>query len=111
MESGRLPLFIRLQLGARGMLGRPPLGRPKMPLRGFLMELAVAVARTDERELSCDDCLQELDQLVEWAARGRDPDALMPLVMAHLHRCDDCYQEYAALLRIVRAERSRREAG
>jgi hypothetical protein len=28
----------------------------------------------------------------------------MPLVMAHLRRCGDCYQEYDALLRIVRAE-------
>jgi hypothetical protein len=28
----------------------------------------------------------------------------MPLVMAHLRRCGDCYQEYDALLRIIRAE-------
>ena len=106
MELGKLPLFTRLQLGARGLLGNPPPGRPQASLRRFLSAMAVMVARTEEQELSCDECLQELDHLVELAAADHDPDALMPLVMAHLRRCGDCYQEYDALLRIVRAEMS-----
>lgn len=73
-------------------------------MRRALSQLAVMVARTDEQELSCDECLSELDQLVELAAAGHDPDALNPLVMAHLRRCGDCYEEYDALLRIIRAE-------
>ena len=73
-------------------------------MRRALSQLAVMVARTDEQELSCDECLQELDRLVELAATGHDPDALSPLVMAHLRRCGDCYEEYDALLRIVRTE-------
>ena len=101
---GRLPLFTRLQLGARGLLGHPPPGQPQAGMRRALSQLALMVARTDQRELSCDECLQELDQLVELAAGGNDPVALRPLVMAHLRRCGDCYEEYAALLRIVRAD-------
>ena len=73
-------------------------------MRRALSQLAVMVARTDEQELSCDECLQELDQLVELAAADHDPEALRPLVMAHLRRCGECYEEYDALLRIVRAE-------
>ena len=104
MGLDKLPLFTRLQLGARGLLGHPPPGRPQTSLRRALSELAAMVARTDDQELTCDECLQELDHLVELAAADHDTDSLMPLVMAHLRRCDDCYQEYDALLRIVRAE-------
>ena len=102
---GKLPLLTRLQLMARGLLGHPPPGQPQAGMRRALSQLAVMGARTDEQELSCDECLQELDQLVELAAADHDPDALRPLVMAHLRRCGDCYEEYDALLRIVRAER------
>ena len=104
---GRPPLFTRLQLGARGLLGAPPPGRPRTSLRRFLSGLAAAVATSDEHELSCDECLEELDHLVELAAGDHDTDSLMPLVMTHLRRCGDCYEEYAALLRIVRAEWAR----
>lgn len=101
---GKLPLFTRLQLMAGGLLGHPAPGQPQAGMRRALSQLAVMVARTDDEELSCDECLQELDQLVERAAAGHDPDALRPLVMAHLRRCGDCYEEYDALLRIVRTE-------
>lgn len=101
---GKLPLFTRLQLMAGGLLGRPPPGQPQAGMRRALSQLAVMVSRTEEQELSCDECLQELDQLVELAAADHDPDALRPLVMAHLRRCRDCYDEYDALLRIVRTE-------
>ena len=104
MEVGRLPLFTRLQLMAGGLLGNPPPGRPQAGMRRALSQLAVMVARTDGEELSCDECLQELDQLVELAAADHDPDALSPLVMAHLRRCGDCYEEYAILLHIARAD-------
>ena len=79
-------------------------------MRRALSQFAVMVARTDEQELSCDECLQELDQLVELAAEDHDPDVLSPLVMAHLRRCGDCYEEYDALLRIVRAGGANRES-
>ena len=104
LELGKLPLFTRLQLVARGLLGHPPPGQQRAGMRRALSQLAVMVARTDEEELSCDECLQELDQLVELAAAGHDRDALRPLVMAHLRRCGDCYEEYDSLLRIVRTE-------
>ena len=106
LELGKLPLFTRLQLGARGLLGHPPPGQPQAGMRRALSQLAVMVARTDEQELSCYECLEELDQLVELAAAGHDPSALRPLVMAHLRRCRDCYEEYDALLRIVRTDRT-----
>ena len=97
-----MDLLTRLQITARGMLGRPPPGQPRGTMRRFLIELARAVATTEARELSCDECMEELDRLVELEAAGSSTDELMPLVKAHLLRCGDCYQDYEGLLRILR---------
>ncbi len=104
MAADKSPLFSRLQRAAGGMLGRPSLGQPQVSLRRFLTELAAAVARTPEREISCDECLQELDRLVDLVVEGGDINSLGPLVADHLRRCGDCYEEYAVLLEISRGD-------
>ena len=104
MAADRTPLFSRLQRAAGGMLGRPPLGHPQMPLRMFLKGTGAMVARTGEEEMSCDECFAELDRLVERVAGGGDINALGPLVADHLRRCGDCYEEYAVLLHIARTD-------
>ncbi len=104
MAADRAPLFSRLQRAAGGMLGRPPLGHPQMPLRMFLNGMGAMVARTGEQEMSCDECFAELDRLVDLVAGGGDINALGALVADHLRRCADCYEEYAVLLHIARAD-------
>ena len=102
MAADRAPLFSRLQRAAGGMLGRPPLGHPQMPMRSFVRGMGAMVARTREEELSCQECFAELDRLVELVTGGGDINALGPLVADHLRRCGDCYEEYAILLHIAR---------
>ena len=104
MAAHDAPLLSRLQRAAGGMLGRPPLGHPQVPLRMFLRGTGAMVTRTGEREMSCDECFAELDRLVDLVAGGGDINALGPLVADHLRRCGDCYEEYAILLHIARAD-------
>ena len=104
MAADRAPLFSRLQRAAGGMLGRPPLGQPQMPLRMFLNGMGAMVTRTGEQEMSCDECFAELDRLVDLVAGGGDINALGALVADHLRRCADCYEEYAVLLHIARGD-------
>ncbi len=63
------------------------------------------VALTEATEYSCEDAYQLLDQLAEVVASGENAAALMPLVYRHLEMCQDCREEFAALLRIVLASR------
>ena len=104
MAAARAPLISRLQRAAGGMLGRPPLGHPQMPMGMFLRGMGAMVARTGAEEMSCEECFAEMDRLVERVASGGDLNALGPLVADHLRRCGDCYEEYAVLLHIARTE-------
>ena len=104
MAAARAPLISRLQRAAGGMLGRPPLGHPQMPMGMFLRGMGAMVARTGAEEMSCEECFAELDRLVERVAGGGDLNALGPQVADHLRRCGDCYEEYAVLLHIARTE-------
>ena len=104
MAAHDAPLLSRLQRAAGGMLGRPPLGHPQMPLRMFLKGMGGMVARTGEQEMSCEECFSELDRLVDLVSGGGDINSLGPLVADHLRRCGDCYEEYAILLHIARGD-------
>ena len=68
-----------------------------------LKTLVRGVARTQEKEYSCDDVYQLLDEFTEAVAHGKDVATLMPLVQQHLEMCPDCREEFEALLRVVRA--------
>ena len=58
-------------------------------------------ARSDE--IGCDDCFRQIDQFVDLELEGRSPAEAMPLVQDHLSRCEECREEYEALLNAVRA--------
>ncbi|BBL78731.1 hypothetical protein RxyAA322_05850 [Rubrobacter xylanophilus] len=73
-----------------------------------LRRLARALEMTEEEELSCDECFEQLDRFVETELAGLDAAAAMPLVEDHLEKCSDCREEYEALLRALRAERGRK---
>lgn len=84
----------------------------KQSSRGMDMNLTPSQARkmlemvlkTLDRELSCDEVHELLDQYTEMAVQGENVEELLPLVHHHLHMCPDCHEEYEALSRILEAQ-------
>lgn len=66
--------------------------------RGDLNNLVRAVAETREREIGCDECFERMDRLAEIEFSGSDAAMAMPLVHDHLRKCEDCRDQYEALL-------------
>ncbi|MDQ7030844.1 MAG: hypothetical protein Q9O62_14250 [Ardenticatenia bacterium] len=64
--------------------------------------LVEGVLATEETELSCDECFEELDRFAELVLAGREIPEAMRLVQAHLERCGDCREEFEALLAALR---------
>jgi hypothetical protein len=57
-----------------------------------------------EPEVGCDVCFEELDRYVELELAGRDPDAAIPGLRAHLKGCPACREEHESLRALVRGE-------
>jgi len=55
-------------------------------------------------EIGCDECFAELDRYVELEVAGRDADAAIPGLRAHLEGCPACREEHDSLLALVQAE-------
>jgi len=54
-------------------------------------------------EVGCDACFDELDRYVELELEGRDANAVIPGLSAHLAGCPACREEYVSLTALVRA--------
>ena len=54
------------------------------------------------QEITCDQCLEQLDAYVEMLLRQQDAAGAMPRVHSHLGQCRDCHQEYDGLLAAMR---------
>ena len=48
-------------------------------------------------EVGCDTCFEELDRYVELERAGRDAEAAVPGLHAHLEGCPACREEYESL--------------
>ena len=55
-------------------------------------------------EVSCDVCFDELDRYVELEVAGRDADAAVPGLRAHLDGCPACREEHDSLYALVSGE-------
>ena len=55
-------------------------------------------------ELGCDQCFQDLDRYVELELTGRDADAEISGLRAHLAGCPACREEYESLRALVGGE-------
>ncbi len=55
-------------------------------------------------EVGCDACFDELDRYVELQLAGRDADAAVPGLRAHLEGCPACREEYESLRALVGGE-------
>jgi hypothetical protein len=56
-------------------------------------------------EVGCDECFELIDQYVELELAGRDPDAVLPGLRAHLEGCPACREEHESLYALVTSER------
>ncbi len=82
---------IRASLGMKQEL-------PSEAVLGFLRVLENVRAE----ELTCDEIYAKLDEYVEHEADKKDAAHLMPLIREHLDLCQECNEEYEALLHVVK---------
>jgi anti-sigma factor RsiW len=55
-------------------------------------------------EVTCEECFERLDAYVEGELDGRDADAAVPGMRAHLEGCPACAADHDSLLALARAE-------
>jgi hypothetical protein len=60
-------------------------------------ELLARLLGPAARELTCDECFDELDRYVELELGGRDADAEVPHMRAHLEGCPACAEDHDSL--------------
>lgn len=68
-----------------------------------IKQMVRAIATTRPDEIGCDDCFEQVDQFAEMVLAGKNAAEALPLVQDHLDRCDDCREEFEALLEALRA--------
>ena len=61
-------------------------------------KLLGAVLATKDEEIGCGQCFDRIEKFAEMKLSGKSPGEAMPLVEEHLQRCDECREEYEALL-------------
>lgn len=71
--------------------------------RDKLKNLVREIAVTRPEEIGCDECLEQVDRFVEMELSGLNTAEAMPLVQDHLDKCDDCREEFEALLAALSA--------
>jgi anti-sigma factor RsiW len=54
-------------------------------------------------EVGCDECFDLLDRYVDAELAGKDVEALLPGVRAHLHGCPACREEHESLRALAAA--------
>jgi len=68
-----------------------------------MYKMVRAIASVREKEIGCDDCFEKVDTFVDLELAGKEAGEALPLVKDHLERCQNCREEYEALLTAVRA--------
>jgi hypothetical protein len=63
------------------------------------------------RELTCEQCFEELDRYVELQLAGTAADEGVPGMRAHLEGCPACEEDYESLLAFVSRQRSEGDGG
>ena len=69
-----------------------------------LRRLLDCIFSVHENEMDCSACNQEIDCLAEKVAAGASLSELWPAMEAHMCVCQDCREEFEALVAILRAE-------
>ena len=66
------------------------------------MGLIAGMLGPDGPEISCEACFDELDRYAELELAGRDAEAAVPGMRAHLEGCPACRADHDALLALLR---------
>lgn len=61
------------------------------------------IMSTRDDEIACDECFERLDRFAELVLAGEEIPEAMAVVEDHLDRCQDCREEFEALLDALRA--------
>ena len=61
-----------------------------------------------EPELGCDECFEQLDRYVDLELAGKDADALVAGMRAHLEGCPACREDHESLRALVAQTRDER---
>jgi hypothetical protein len=56
-----------------------------------------------ERELTCEQCFEQLDRYVEMEISRADADTVIPGMRAHLEGCQACDEEHQSLLELLQS--------
>lgn len=89
--------LLRRILSTLGLRNRMPLSLANSEMAA----LASQIASTQQVEFDCEDTYRLLDQFAEAVWRGEQTEPWIPLIRAHLERCQDCRAEFEALLEIL----------
>lgn len=65
-----------------------------LTLKKVLRSLSI----TQDEEMTCGECYQEIDQFVEMLIDGKSPAEVLPLVQHHITLCPPCREEFEALI-------------
>ncbi len=57
-----------------------------------------------EPEVSCDECFEQLDRYVEIERDGRDAEAAIPGMRAHLEGCPACHEDHDSLVALLASD-------
>lgn len=68
-----------------------------------LKKVLQTLAITQEEEMTCGECYEEIDQYVEMLREGKTAAEVMPLVKHHITLCPPCREEFEALLEALKA--------
>lgn len=71
-----------------------------------LKEILHRILRTQQEEIGCDTCFENLDRFVEMELDGKDATQALPLVRRHLELCTGCCDQYEALIEAIQAVQS-----
>ena len=63
---------------------------------------------TQEDEISCSECFDQVSHFVEVELYGEDAAGKMPQLKQHLNQCAACRQEYETLREIAQLEKEDR---
>ena len=61
-------------------------------------------------ELTCDQCFEHLDRYVELEFAGRDADAAVPGMRAHLEGCPACGEDHESLTALLNSDATSSES-
>jgi hypothetical protein len=64
-------------------------------------ELVARLLGPDGPEVTCDECFELLDEYVELELAGKDADARLPGMRAHLQGCPACREDHDSLRALV----------